>query len=120
VGVIVYILLAGYPPFNGSRNDEVHDAVRSGRYRFDPDDWSGVSVEAMDFIHRLLQLDPRKRMTAQQSLQHPWMVRHGLRMEDDGMLKEEGQVVLQDKSCTDFLCDFFSYIFILNLQVNNR
>ena len=43
VGVIVYILLAGYPPFNGSSNDEVHDAVRSGRYRFDPDDWSGVS-----------------------------------------------------------------------------
>ena len=48
------------------------------------------------------------------------MSRQGLRTEDDGMLKEEGQVVLQDKSCTDFLCDFFSYIFILNLQVNNR
>jgi serine/threonine protein kinase len=110
VGVIVYILLAGYSPFNGSSNDEVHDAVRLGRYRFDPNDWSGVSVEAMDFIHRLLQLDPRKHMTAQQSLHHPWMVRHGLCTEDDCMMKEKGQVFLQDKSCTDFVCDFLSYM----------
>ena len=49
-------------------------------------------------------------MTAQQSLHHPWMVRHGLCTEDDCMIKEEGQVVLQDKSCTDFVCDFLSYM----------
>jgi len=36
------------------------------------------------------------------------------------MFKEEEQVVPQDKSCTDFVYEFVSYIFILNLQVNNR
>ncbi len=64
LGVIAYILLVGYPPFNGSSNYKVFYAVRSGGYCFDPEDWGGVSAEAKDFIHRLLRLDPRKCLTA--------------------------------------------------------
>ncbi len=104
LGVIAYILLVGYPPFNGSSDYEVFYAVRSGRYCFDPEDWGGVSAEAKDFIHGLLRLDPRKRLTAQQSLHHPWILRHALLAEEDGTLKEEGRVVLQDKSCTESVC----------------
>mmetsp|Transcript_26104 Transcript_26104/g.41133 ORF Transcript_26104/g.41133 Transcript_26104/m.41133 type:complete len:388 (-) Transcript_26104:150-1313(-) len=74
VGVISYILLCGYPPFNGANNNEVHAAVQRGRYRFPSAEWSGTSREAKDFIRRVLQKDPRKRMNAEHALNHPWIV----------------------------------------------
>jgi len=76
VGVITYILLCGYPPFNGANNKETHAAVRRGRYSFPSEDWSHTSREAMQFISRLLQKDPRKRMTVDQALNHPWIRKH--------------------------------------------
>lgn len=76
VGVIAYILLAGYPPFNGRNNAETHKSVLRGQYSFDSREWSGVSREAQDFIRRLLQKNPRKRMTVEQALNHPWIARH--------------------------------------------
>mmetsp|Transcript_4105 Transcript_4105/g.7329 ORF Transcript_4105/g.7329 Transcript_4105/m.7329 type:complete len:397 (-) Transcript_4105:671-1861(-) len=86
VGVIAYILLSGYPPFNGDDNDEVHHAVRQGQYRFPSSSWSGTSRESRDFIRRLLQKDPRKRMTVQQALNHPWIVKN---VANDVMMIEE-------------------------------
>mmetsp|Transcript_22889 Transcript_22889/g.34848 ORF Transcript_22889/g.34848 Transcript_22889/m.34848 type:complete len:403 (-) Transcript_22889:68-1276(-) len=74
VGVIAYTMLCGYPPFNGANNRDVHAAVRRGRYRFPSADWAGTSREARDFIRRLLQKDPRKRMNVEQALNHPWIV----------------------------------------------
>lgn len=76
VGVIAYILICGYPPFNGGNNEETHRAILRGRYHFPSKEWKGVSNEARDFIRRLLQTDPRKRMTVGQALNHPWIVRH--------------------------------------------
>jgi serine/threonine protein kinase len=76
VGVVAYTLLCGYPPFNGSNNDEVCDAVRLGRYRFHSEEWSRSSRESRHFIRQLLQKDPRKRMTARQALEHPWIRTH--------------------------------------------
>lgn len=75
-GVVAYILLCGYPPFNGSTNDETHRSVLKGRYHFASGEWKGVSREAKDFIRRLLQTDPTNRMSAAEALNHPWMVRH--------------------------------------------
>ncbi len=74
VGVIAYILFSGYPPFNGNNNNEVYESVKRGMYWFPQEDWKNVSVGARDFIHRLLQKDPRKRMTVEQALRHPWLV----------------------------------------------
>ncbi len=76
VGVIAYTLLCGYPPFNGDTDKEVHDSVQRGQYTFPSEDWSGVSVGAIDFICRLLQMDPRKRMALKEALNHPWLVGH--------------------------------------------
>ena len=76
VGVVAYTLLAGYPPFNGSNNGEVCDAVRLGRYRFHSEEWSRSSRESRQFIRQLLQKDPRKRMTAREALEHPWIRTH--------------------------------------------
>jgi len=76
VGVIAYILMCGYPPFNGKGNDETHAKVLRGRYHFPSREWKGTSRQSRDFIHRLLQMDPRKRMSVEQAMHHPWLVRH--------------------------------------------
>lgn len=76
IGVIAYILLCGYPPFNGASNKEVYASVKRGLYHFPLAEWGHVSHAAKDFVVRLLQTDPRCRMTAEQALSHPWIVRH--------------------------------------------
>lgn len=95
VGVIAYILLCGYPPFNGKNNDQTHAAVLRGQYRFPSQEWKGTGRESRDFVRRLLQMDPRKRMSVEQALNHPWMVRHAAGAYAE-MIDEERQ----DKSTT--------------------
>lgn len=76
VGVIAYILLAGYPPFNGHNNKEVYAAVQKGTYYFPREDWKDISVGARDFVVKLMQTDPNQRMKVDQALRHPWLVKH--------------------------------------------
>lgn len=68
-----YILLSGYPPFYGDSDPEIFASVRSGRYSFDTPEWIGVSSEAKDLINNLLQLNPKQRLTSEQTLNHPWL-----------------------------------------------
>jgi serine/threonine protein kinase len=74
LGVIAYVLLCGYPPFNGRDDDDIHEAISRGWYCFPRQEWGGASGEVLDFIRHLLRTDPRKRMTAEQALMHPWIV----------------------------------------------
>ncbi|ETV86994.1 CAMK/CDPK protein kinase [Aphanomyces astaci] len=73
IGVITYILLCGYPPFYGDSDPEIFSSVRTGKYSYDTPEWVGVSAEAKDLINHLLLLNPSKRLTAAQALQHPWL-----------------------------------------------
>jgi len=75
IGVIAYILFAGYPPFNGTSNKEVYNAVRNGTYYFPSEDWQHISIGARNFVMGLLQRDPMRRMTVEQALRHPWLER---------------------------------------------
>jgi len=86
VGVVGYILLSGYPPFDGADDAAVRDAVRTGQCSFPASEWSCISKAARDFISGLLQKDPQKRMTLEQALRHPWMAKHN---NIDAMIKEE-------------------------------
>lgn len=76
LGVITYTMLCGYPPFNGESNKEIYNRVRSGQYRFPRVDWKYTSRDSRDFIRRLIRLDPSERLTAEQALKHPWIVKH--------------------------------------------
>jgi len=73
IGVIVYILLSGIPPFNGKDDQEIMKAVRKGKFSFSDKCWSSVSDQAKDFISKLLTLDQNARPTAAEALTHPWI-----------------------------------------------
>jgi len=78
VGVITYILLCGFPPFFSEDDDEVFDQILEGKYNYPSPQWDDVSELAKDLIDRLLVLDPKKRYTAKQTLEHPWVKGDGI------------------------------------------
>jgi len=73
VGVIAFILLAGYMPFAGHTDAQKSLAIREGRYSLKRCRWSDISKDALDFVQRLLVVCPDRRLTAQQALEHPWI-----------------------------------------------
>ncbi|PRQ47920.1 putative protein kinase CAMK-CDPK family [Rosa chinensis] len=73
VGVIAYILLCGSRPFWARTESGIFRAVLKADPSFDETPWPTLSTEAKDFVKRLLNKDPRKRMTAAQALSHPWL-----------------------------------------------
>lgn len=76
VGIVTYILLAGYPPFNGSNDTEIYSATRRGNLIFERKVWGGLSHMSRDFVRRLLTRDASLRSTAEEALQHPWILSH--------------------------------------------
>ncbi|KAL3316902.1 Calcium/calmodulin-dependent protein kinase type IV [Cichlidogyrus casuarinus] len=72
IGVITFILLTGYEPFEGANDFALYRAILRNKYSFVPFIWDDKSELAKDFISRLLRLDPTERMTAQEALNHPW------------------------------------------------
>jgi len=73
LGVIVYILLGGYPPFIEQNQRELFRKIRKGQYEFHEEYWGSVSADAKDLISSLLTVKPSKRLTAQDALNHKWM-----------------------------------------------
>jgi len=89
LGVMVYILLCGYPPFSGSCGDNcgwkegggcnecqmrLFDNIMDGHFDFPSRDWDHISGDAKDLITNLLVKDAKKRMSASDLMQHPWLL----------------------------------------------
>ncbi len=72
-GVILYILLCGYPPFSGDSTEEIIEAVISGKFTMDGSEWKKVSSAAKDLVSRLLEFKPDKRLSAQDTINHKWI-----------------------------------------------
>lgn len=72
LGVILYIMLCGYPPFEGDNNKEIFKRVLQQKLEFDPEEWFDVSDEAKDLLEKMLQKDPAKRISAIDSMSHRW------------------------------------------------
>jgi len=72
-GVILYILLCGYPPFNGNDDDEIFESIKKRKFVYPEAEWANISKEAKDLINKMLS-DPLTRLTAEQVLSHPWLV----------------------------------------------
>ncbi|EEC12471.1 myosin light chain kinase, putative, partial [Ixodes scapularis] len=75
MGVIMYILLCGFPPFvsQSSNQDELFDQILSGRFEFMSPYWDGISASAKELIRGMLQVEVGERFTAAQVLGHPWL-----------------------------------------------
>jgi len=73
LGVIMYVVLCGYPPFYGDTDADVLAKVRLGNFSFNAADWKNVSEDAKTLIRMLLKMNPRDRYTAEQALNHIWV-----------------------------------------------
>ena len=71
-GVIFYILLCGYPPFNGDDDDEIFEAILKGEFVFPKEEWDCVSDDAKNLIKKMLTQNPKKRISALDSLKDIW------------------------------------------------
>ena len=71
-GVIMYILLTGRPPFNGINEEEIMKKIKEGNYDLSKYPWGIISDDAKDLIKGLLQVNPKKRLTAKDALSHKW------------------------------------------------
>ncbi|XP_043566467.1 calcium/calmodulin-dependent protein kinase type IV isoform X2 [Chiloscyllium plagiosum] len=75
VGVITYILLCGFEPFYDERGDQyMFKRILNCDYDFVSPWWDEVSLNAKDLVRKLIVLDPKKRLTTYQALQHPWVI----------------------------------------------
>uniref|UniRef100_A0A4W5MCR9 calcium/calmodulin-dependent protein kinase n=1 Tax=Hucho hucho TaxID=62062 RepID=A0A4W5MCR9_9TELE len=72
-GVILYILLVGYPPFWDEDQHRLYQQIKAGAYDFPSPEWDTVTPEAKDLINKMLTINPVKRVTATDALKHPWI-----------------------------------------------
>ncbi|OMO64849.1 hypothetical protein COLO4_31769 [Corchorus olitorius] len=72
-GVMLYILLSGVPPFWAETEKGIFDAIIEGALDFESQPWPSISESAKDLVRKMLTMDPKKRFTSAQVLEHPWL-----------------------------------------------
>ncbi|XP_071952325.1 calcium/calmodulin-dependent protein kinase type II delta chain-like isoform X4 [Antedon mediterranea] len=72
-GVILYILLVGYPPFWDEDQQKLYNIIKHGKYDYPSPEWDTVTQEAKDLINRMLTIEPSRRITASEALKHAWI-----------------------------------------------
>ena len=73
MGVVLFIMLSGKPPFGGKSNKEIIDNVLRGTYSFSNPVWENISDVAKDLISKLLERQADERLTAEEAYNHPWL-----------------------------------------------
>ncbi|XP_053403642.1 peripheral plasma membrane protein CASK-like isoform X3 [Mercenaria mercenaria] len=71
-GIMLFILLCGYPPFIGTR-ERLADLIVQGKYHMREKQWITISPEAKDLVSRMLEVDAEQRITVEEALAHPWI-----------------------------------------------
>jgi len=87
VGVICYVCIAGYPPFEGATDADVMRSVKKGRFHFHAEPWDFMQKSLKHFIRKLMEVDPEKRMPVREALEHPWL-KHKARGRVDALREE--------------------------------
>lgn len=92
VGVIAYILLAGFAPFEAEQDAHIRELIVEGNLSFDDPEWQSVSQQAKDFVAYLLTHEDADRPTAEQALRHPFIV-DAIQESTQGFCKRNSLVV---------------------------
>ncbi|XP_057441438.1 calcium-dependent protein kinase 17-like [Lotus japonicus] len=77
IGVMLYILLSGVPPFWAESENGIFNAILRGHIDFTSDPWPSLSPAAKDLVRKMLNSDPKQRLTAHEVLNHPWIKEDG-------------------------------------------
>ena len=114
-GVITYILLCGYPPFFKDSEEKSESAllrqIVRGKYKFHANFWDHISEEGKHFVSRLMCPDPRLRITVEEALNHPWIVK----CNKHSYKESAAFILLQSFLIFVTICAIFSlYFFILS------
>lgn len=88
VGVILYILISGKPPFDGDDDQEITEQVKKGKYKLSGGVWDVVSQDARDLITQMLEFDYTKRVSSKQALDHIWFSNASEKLIDKELMKE--------------------------------
>lgn len=72
-GVIMYLLLSGYPPFFSEDENELVELIKKGKFDMNGQDWQNISKDAKSLITSLLTVNPKKRISAEQAIKHSWI-----------------------------------------------
>lgn len=75
LGVILYILLCGFPPFYAADEQELYKMIRNASFSFPSPFWDEISTNAKDLIKKLLTVDPKVRYTPEDVLNHEWITK---------------------------------------------
>lgn len=75
IGIILYTMLCGHPPFRGNKEDDIKRKILSGKVEFQPKDFEKVSKEAIEFVSELLNYTPSNRPTCEEALNNKWIIK---------------------------------------------
>ena len=72
-GCVAYVLLSGKPPFNGKTKEQVYERILRKDLDFKTREWKSISKDAQNFLLKVLEKDPVKRISVAEALQHDWL-----------------------------------------------
>jgi calcium/calmodulin-dependent protein kinase I len=75
IGIVLYILLCGYPPFYDEDNMVLFEKIKAGKFEFPEASWGKISDEVKDLLKKILEVDPAKRLAPEQMIEHPWFAK---------------------------------------------
>jgi len=76
LGVILYIMLVGYQPFNANSLNAIYKLIAKGKYNFNSKRWNDISDDGKDLVTKLLQTDPKKRFDSNDIKHHPFITKY--------------------------------------------
>lgn len=117
-GVIMYLLLCGSPPFKGNSTRDILINILRGEYSMEGEDWEEISPLAKDFIRRLLEYDPAKRISASEALRDPWFSESKLK-KNNSLLSKSAKGISNFAAKEKFHQAIVSYIIDYNVSCKN-